>query len=99
MPVMSAFFMIVAFSAGPIHLGRSAGVWGAEHGDRSRLRPPSSLVDKSVLDQGPEGGEAVLPRDLLAFGVVAAVVGDGNLVHPGPGLEELGRDLGFDPEA
>ena len=46
-----------------------------------------------------DGSQAVLPADLLARAVVAARVGDGNLVDPASQLGQLHGDLGLKPEA
>ena len=43
----------------------------------------------------PDRGEAVFPADLLAFGLVAARVGNGHLVDPALEPSDLDRDLGL----
>ena len=47
----------------------------------------------------PERGDAVLPSDLLAFGIGAAGVGDRDLVDTRVVLGEACSDLGLEAEA
>ena len=57
------------------------------------------VVDEGVAQDRRDRGEAVLPADLLAFPIVAAVVGNGDLVYPKAEAGDLGGDLGLDAEA
>src|SRR3954468_4024232 len=61
------------------------------------LKRPSA--EEVVLDDAVERPHAVLPADLLAFLVGAAVVGDAHLVDAAVQLRHLGRELGLDAEA
>src|SRR5690606_27969 len=58
-----------------------------------------SGVDKPKLEDQPQGLHAVSPTYILALGVGAPVIADGNLVDPGSPLGQTGGDLGLDPEA
>src|SRR5690554_1885545 len=57
---------------------------------RPQRRVPRHAVHRS---------HTVTPRDLLAFGVGAAVVGDADLVHPPAGACDLRGDLRLEAEA
>ena len=62
--------------------------------------PPDAASEEAEADQRADGAEAVAPRDLLALGVGAAVVGDRDLVEADrrAQAQDLGRQLGLDPE-
>src|SRR5215831_10844829 len=45
------------------------------------------------------GGDPVAPGDLLAGGIVSAVIGDRNLVDPAPLARDFRGDLGLKAEA
>src|SRR3989304_2270351 len=67
---------------------------------RARERDPRApSVRQAVLDEGPQRRKPIPPGDLLALAVIPTLVSDRHLVDPRPPLEELGRDLGLDPEA
>jgi len=53
----------------------------------------------TVFDDAAYGAKAVLPVDLFAFGVRAAVIGNGDLVNTDTKSGNLGGDLGFKAEA
>ena len=57
------------------------------------------LLDEAVFEQHPERHEAGRPRDLLAFIVAAAGVGDRHFVDAVAALEDLRGDLRLDAEA
>src|SRR5579883_1075022 len=65
----------------------------------SRTSKTLILGDDTVFEQAPEIGEAVEPRDLLAFGDGPSAVGDRDLVDAQMLLADLRRDLCFHPEA
>ena len=48
---------------------------------------------EGILDDTPDGADAVFPINLLTFGVGASMVGDGNFVDADALLGELGGDL------
>jgi len=54
---------------------------------------------KAILHNAPNSADAVFPIDLFAFGVGAAVVGDGDFVNADAFFGELGCDLGLEAEA
>ena len=58
-----------------------------------------ALSKQIVLEDAPDRLDAVLPVDLLAFGVGAAAVGDPHLVDPAAQLRHLGGDLRLEAEA
>ena len=57
-------------------------------------------LEEAEAHERADGAEAVAPRDLLALGVRAAVVGDRHLVEAdaGPEPQHLGGELRLDPE-
>lgn len=57
------------------------------------------LVEEIVLQDAAEGADTIFPTDLLAFGIGAAVVGDGHFVNAGIEFGDLRGDLGFEAEA
>jgi len=57
------------------------------------------LIEKAEADDVEERGQAVLPADLLALGIVTAGVGDGHLVDAAFLLGHFGRDLGLAAES
>ena len=52
----------------------------------------------AVLQDAPQRAEAVLPADVLAFLVGAAVVGDADLVYAEPRPRDTRRDLRLEAE-
>src|SRR5205814_10494558 len=63
-------------------------------------RPARATSCEQVeLQHVPEGGDAVLPADLLPLRVRAARVRDGDLVNAGARLGETRGDLRLEPEA
>ena len=54
---------------------------------------------EAVFEDAADGADAVFPADFFAFGIGAAVVGDGDLVDAGAGAGDLGDDLWLDAEA
>ena len=54
---------------------------------------------KRILDDTPDGADAVFPIDLLALGVGAPVVGDSDFVDADTLLGELGGDLRLESKA
>ena len=83
----------------------------AEHPAVEAAGPPDALehvvavvrgeapVEEPVLEQQPEGLDAVLPADVLALCVAAAVVADGHLVDARVPLGQPRGELGLDAEA
>src|SRR5690242_7646076 len=63
-----------------------------------RTRRRTGSVPEAVLDEGPERGEAVAPRDLLALVVTPPVVRHRQLVDAEAAAADLGRDLRLDAE-
>src|SRR5262245_42763804 len=61
-------------------------------------RGATASVHEPVLHQAPDRRHAVLPVDLLALSVVAAVVGDRDLVDPPPAAGHLHGELRLEPE-
>jgi len=55
--------------------------------------------EEPILDDTPDGTDAVFPIDFLALGVGAPVVGDGDFVDADAFLGELGSDLRLESEA
>src|SRR4029450_5647820 len=63
-------------------------------------RTAHALARRRVLEDAPDGPEAVAPPDLLALGVGAAAVADPHLVDTPFGVGgNLGRHLGFHAES
>ena len=54
---------------------------------------------EGILDDTPDGADAVFPIDLLTLGVSASMVGDGHFVDTDALLGELGGDLRFESKA
>ncbi len=54
---------------------------------------------EGILDDTPDGANAVFPIDLLALRVGAPVVGDRDLVNPDALFGELGSDFGLESKA
>ena len=57
------------------------------------------LAQEAVFEDAAEGAEAVFPADFFAFGVGAAVVGNGDFVDACAGAGDLGDEFGLDTEA
>ena len=78
------------------------GLW-QNHGGSSGgwLNKPvvKNLPQEAVFEDAADGADAVFPADFFAFGVGAAVVGNGDFVDAGAGAGDLGDDLGFEAEA
>src|SRR5882762_6979298 len=56
-------------------------------------------VEQIISQDVPECGEAIFPSNLLALGVGAAGVRDGNFVDPPVPLRDFGGDFRFEAEA
>src|SRR5436305_8978128 len=66
--------------------------------DGGMTRQTGVSVNETVLDQVPDDPAGVVPLDLLAFGVRAAVVRDRHLVHDEVSLQQHGEKLGVEVE-
>jgi len=54
--------------------------------------------EQVIAEGAPDSPNSILPRDLLALGVGAAVIRDGDLIHAPASLGHLGRHLWLEPE-
>jgi len=61
--------------------------------------PVSFAPREGILDDTPDGADAVFPIDLLALGVGASMVGDSHFVDTDALLGELGGDLRLESKA
>src|SRR5439155_18474056 len=66
---------------------------------RSATPPCAAWREQIVSEHVQQRRDTIAPRDLLAFGVRAAAVGDGQLPDAGAGLRQPCRELDLDPEA
>src|SRR5262249_8546028 len=66
---------------------------------RERLVLAADVGTQREAEDGPEGGEAVLPADLLALGILSAVIRDRHLVDAAAEVGDLRRELRLEPEA
>ena len=76
-------------------------VFGASKNDFASFLPIylSFAPREGILDDTPDGADAVFPIDLLALGVGAPMVGDSNFVDADTLLGERGGDLWLKTEA
>src|SRR5580765_1120679 len=81
--------------------GRSAApaATGASRNASTALLTARPLAEQPVAHGAPHAADAVLPGDLLALGVRAAVVGDRLFVDAPAAARDLGRDLGLEAES
>jgi hypothetical protein len=76
-------------------------VFGGSKNDLASLLPInlSFATREGILDDTPDGANAVFPIDLLTLRVCAPVVGDRDLVNPDALFGELGGDFGLEAKA
>ena len=95
---------IHAFSGDPLQdlLRAEDGVMGVGNNSSPQLSPslfPSGSVNKPVLEEGPQGDEAIPGFDLFPLVIGTAVVADGDFLYLIAPFEEFGRQFRLQLEA